>query len=80
MFNTNIEWHNPAVELPELKDKDEYILVYNGICIHSVFYSSKHKLFNALDIDTEDEAKRTAIYPLLWAYMPELPKRESEDE
>ena len=80
MITTTIEWHNPADELPVLKDSDEMVLYYNGISVGSVYYSSKHKLFNALDIDTEAEAKRTAIAPLYWAYMPEFPKSESEDE
>lgn len=80
MITTNIEWHNPADELPVLKDKDEMVLVFTGVSVMSVYYSSKHKLFNAGDYDTYDEAKRTAIDPICWAYMPEFHKSKSEDE
>lgn len=79
MFTTNIEWHNPADELPKLTvPAAERVLIYTGISVYAVFYSPKYKLFNALDSGTEADAQENAITPLYWAYMPEFPKTESE--
>lgn len=79
MFTTNIEWHNPADELPKLSVPDaERVLIYTGTNIYAVFYSPKYKLFNAGDYATEAEAQEHAITPLYWAYMPEFPKTERE--
>lgn len=76
MFTMNIEWHNPADELP--KPATEKVIIYTGNSVVSVLYSHKHKLFNAFDGETEAEAKETAMTALYWAYMPEFPKTESE--
>lgn len=77
MFNTNIEWHNPAVELPE---KSGIYLVYYGAGIQAMSYSKKHKLFNVCDWETEAEAKEYAVDCKYWAEFPEFPEGESEDE
>lgn len=80
MITTNIEWHNPADELPELTAPNaKKVLIYTDTNnIYSVFYSPKYKLFNAGDHATEAQAQENAIAPLYWAYMPEFPKTESE--
>lgn len=78
MITTIIEWHDPAEELPE---KSGYYLVlkYSGR-ITELCYSSKHKLFNAIDEETEAEAQKCAICCNYWADVPKLTETESEDE
>lgn len=71
MITTTITWYEPTEKLPE---KTGHVLIKTA-GIHHVYYSSKHKLFNALDCETEAEAKETAITPLVWAEVPaELPE------
>lgn len=74
MFTTTIEWHNAAEELPT--ESGQY-LVYTGVSICDLPYSSRHKCFNTLD--KYDDAD-TAIEAIYWAKLPEFPKTESEDE
>jgi hypothetical protein len=75
MLETVIKWHDVTEELPE-KSGAYFIHSYS---FHEVHYSSKHKLFNAQDYYTEDEAKGYAIYPNYWAELPELPAKDLED-
>lgn len=44
--------------------------------ISCVFYSSHHKLFNASDWFSNEDAERTAVYPDFWMPMPVLYKEE----
>lgn len=78
MVTTTIEWYSPAEKLP--KPNTDMVLINTGHNITSVYYSSKHELFNANNYESRAEAESTAINPLYWAYMPELPEDESEDE
>ena len=77
MITTNIEWHNAAEELPE--KSGTYLLEYGlyRTYIMTVPYSSFHKCFNVYDTD---ETPHTAITGAYWAEIPELPKKESENE
>jgi hypothetical protein len=77
MIITTIEWHKPTEKLPE--ETGNYLVRYarsNGFT--EVHYSSKHKLFNALDSDTEEAARNTTFPVSYWANKPEFPEDESE--
>jgi hypothetical protein len=79
MKKTVIEWHNPAEELPE--KSGYYLICYErALGFAEVHYSSKHKLFNTRDNDTETEAQRCTFPVSYWAELPEIPEDESEDE
>jgi hypothetical protein len=79
MITTTIEWYSPAEKLPE--KSGNYLVRYarsDGFA--ELHYSSKYKLFNALDWDTEEEAQKSHIPVAYWTERIALPEDESEDE
>ena len=74
MVTTTITWYKPTEKLPEKSGT----VLFKSASIQNVSYSSKYKLFNAHDNETEAEALETAMTPMYWAELPEFPEEETE--
>ena len=74
-MKTTLVLHDPKKELPH---NSGFVIVF---CVNAdgevwhiahVEYSAEHKLFNACDGQTKEDAKQTAIDCRFWAYPPTL--------
>lgn len=71
--NTFIRWYNSDAALPR-KDGD-YLCQTNPGRYATLPFSTKHQMFN-VSADNVD----CAIKVQWWAFQPELPQKETEDE
>lgn len=78
MLTITIEWHDARKEPPT--ETGVYLVVKASGRVGELYYSSKHRLFNACDDAPEDEAKEYAIECKYWANKLDLAETESEDE
>jgi hypothetical protein len=71
--NTFIRWFNPNEIVPS---KDEhYLCQISPTHYATLLFSTKHQAFNVSGDNLE-----TAIEVQWWAFLPELPQKETEDE
>ena len=71
--NTFIRWYNSDEIVPSKGGK--YLCQTAPGCFANLPFSVKHKMFNVSGDHTE-----TAIEVQWWAFLPNLPQRETEDE
>jgi hypothetical protein len=45
-------------------------------CIMNMYYSAKHKAFNACDDDSKARVRQIEIHPAFWMPMPDVPKED----
>lgn len=67
------EWISVEDRLPS---KSESVLSYSALGVAICNYSSKHKLFNAYDDNTIEDARGYCLYTTHWMPLPEPPKGE----
>lgn len=65
------EWISVDERLPE--ESGDYLTYHNGV-ISALEYSTKHKLFNAVDSLPEKFSKKHSIMVSHWMPLPEAPK------
>lgn len=70
-ITTKIKWRNAAEELPGRTCSVVAWIPSSGYCA-TLNYSSKHKLFNALDFEPRSSAAERAISVSHWCYKEEL--------
>lgn len=71
MIETKINWRDAKKELPKESCQVVAWIPSSGYCA-TLNYSSKHKLFNALDFEPLSSAAERAISVSHWCYKEEL--------
>lgn len=69
-MKTTIEWFDPKDAMP--KGVDKVLAVTKTSGISDLYYSNKHKAFNATD---DEETPKFPLNIKYWAYIPEELKR-----
>ena len=64
-------WVRVADRLPD--KSGDYYTWGNNLGVYAMSYSAKHKMFNAHDSATEEEAKGTAVLVKYWCEKPNAP-------
>lgn len=74
MKTTMIEWHN--VKTDGLPKEDGWYLTAGDAIVAERMYSARHRMFNTMDFQSDEDALATAIEVDWWAELPILDAEE----